>query len=70
MTIDTLRYVEELERAKVPKAQARAHAKAIKDHILPELATKHDLEKLFNRMLISNLIIAGLIVGTLSIILR
>ncbi len=70
MTVDTLGYVKALEAVKVKRSIAEAHANAIKDHILPQLATKHDLESLFNRMLIVNLVIAGLIVGSISLLLK
>lgn len=70
MTIDTLRYVENLERAKVPKAQARAHAKALTDHILADFATKHDLDRLLLKMTGINLAIMALGVTVLTLILK
>lgn len=63
MTIDTLAFTEALENAKVPQAQARAHAKAMKDHVLPQLATKHDLTTLLIQMTGINLAIASLSVA-------
>ena len=74
MTIDTLGYAEALEAAKVPRAQARAHAKAISEHVVPQLATKHDLESGLNRLALKmtgiNFGIAALTVAVLALILR
>jgi hypothetical protein len=36
--IDTLEYVRRLEAAGVPRAQAEAHAAAVRDVVAPELA--------------------------------
>jgi hypothetical protein len=44
MTIDTLDYVKKLEAAGVPRAQAEAHAAAVRDPLAPQLATKADLD--------------------------
>ena len=49
MTIDTLRYAEALEAAKVPKAQARAHAKAIREHVVPDLVTTQEMQAAIDR---------------------
>ena len=45
-TIDTLSYVKRLEAAGVERKTAEAHAEAINAHIVPELATKADIEAL------------------------
>ncbi len=49
MTIDTLRYAEALEAAKVPKAQARAHAKAIREYVVPDLVTNQEMQAAIDR---------------------
>jgi len=46
MAIDTLGYVKALKEAGVPAVQAEAHAEALRDRIVPELATKQDLKEL------------------------
>ena len=46
MAIDTLGYVKALKEAGVPAVQAEAHAEALRDKIVPELATKQDLKEL------------------------
>ena len=43
MTVDTLGYVKRLEAAGVPRAQAEAHAEALRDEIAPQLVTSADL---------------------------
>jgi hypothetical protein len=45
MAIDTLAYVKELEAAGLDRKLAEAHAAALRDKILPELATKQELRK-------------------------
>ena len=45
MAIDTLAYVKELEAAGLDRKLAEAHAAALRDRILPELATKQDLRR-------------------------
>ena len=45
-TIDTLSYVKRLEAAGVDRKTAEAHAEAINAHVVPELATKSDIETL------------------------
>ena len=45
MAIDTLAYVRELEAAGLDRKLAEAHAAALRDKILPELATKQELRK-------------------------
>jgi hypothetical protein len=46
MAIDTHGYVKALTAAGVPAAQAEAHVEALRDKVLPELATKQDLREL------------------------
>lgn len=43
MAIDTHGYVKALTAAGVPMAQAEAHVEALRDKLLPELATHQDL---------------------------
>jgi hypothetical protein len=50
MSIDTLGYVKRLTAAGVEQVQAEAHAEALRDHLVPQLATSHDLEKLASRL--------------------
>ncbi len=44
MAIDTLGYVKVLIGAGVPPAQAEARAEALRDKLIPELATNQDLK--------------------------
>jgi Sec-independent protein translocase protein TatA len=46
MAIDAHGYVKALTAAGVPAAQAEAHVEALRDKVLPELATKQDLREL------------------------
>lgn len=46
MTIDTLAYAQKLEAAGVDRDHAEAHAAAMRDHVLPQIATKTDLIEL------------------------
>ena len=46
MAIDTLGYVKELETAGIDRKVAEAHAVALRDRILPDLATKQDVKDL------------------------
>jgi hypothetical protein len=46
MAIDTHGYVKALTAAGVPAVQAEAHVEALRDKVLPELATKQDLREL------------------------
>ena len=50
MTIDTLAYAKELEAAGIDRRAAEAHAEALTRHVLPDLATKADLEQAVNRL--------------------
>ena len=45
MTIDTLAYAKHLEAAGVEREAAEAHAQALTQHVLPDLATKVDLDQ-------------------------
>ena len=44
MMLDTLEYVKLLEAAGVDRRQAEAHAQAVHDVLVPQLATKGDLD--------------------------
>ena len=44
MVIDTLSYVKRLESAGVPRQQAEAHAEAMRAEIVPQVATKADVD--------------------------
>lgn len=46
MSIDTLGYVRSLESAGIDRRQAEAHADAMRDHVLPQIATKADILEL------------------------
>jgi hypothetical protein len=50
MSIDTLEYVKTLESAGVERKVAEAHVKAMNDHILPELATRADLDRVEHKL--------------------
>jgi hypothetical protein len=43
MTLDTLAYAKQLEAAGVDRDIAEAHAKAMVDHVIPQLATSADI---------------------------
>lgn len=46
MAIDTLGYAQRLREAGVDQKQAEAHATAVRDFIMTEIATKADLSRL------------------------
>lgn len=50
MTIDTLAYAKALEAAGVNRQAAEAHAEALTHHVLPDLATKADLDQAVERL--------------------
>ena len=50
MTVDTLGYMKRLEAAGVPRAQAEAHAEALRDEIAPQLVTSTDLGAAVDRL--------------------
>jgi hypothetical protein len=50
MTIDTLAYAKALEAAGVNREAAEAHAEALTHHVLPDLATKTDLDQAVERL--------------------
>jgi hypothetical protein len=50
MTIDTLGYVKRLEAAGYKREQAEAQAEALRDEVVPQLATRVDLERLGDRL--------------------
>jgi len=51
ITFDTLKFVDTLEQAQVPRDQARAIAAAVRDaHDAADVATKGDLRELEHRM--------------------
>jgi hypothetical protein len=43
MAFDTLEFANALEKGGLEREQAQAHAQALKDHVMPELATKSDI---------------------------
>ena len=45
-TFDTLGYSKALQKAGIAAKQADAHAEAIRDKVMPELATKADISDL------------------------
>ena len=50
MSIDTLGYVKRLEAAGFERRQAEAQAEALRDEVIPQLATKLDLDRLGDRL--------------------
>jgi len=50
VTIDTLAYVKALEAAGVDRPVAEAQAVALVQHVLPDLATKADLDRAVTRL--------------------
>jgi hypothetical protein len=50
MTFDSLAYAHHLEAAGIPRPQAEAHAGAVRQFVLPELATAADLAGLESRL--------------------
>ena len=50
MTIDTLGYTKRLEAAGFNRQQAEAHAEALRDELVPQLATSTDLDKMASRI--------------------
>ena len=50
MTIDTLGYVKRLEGAGLDRRMAEAHAEAMRDDVVPQLATKADLDRLEQKL--------------------
>lgn len=50
MAIDTHGYVKALTAAGVPAVQAEAHVEALRDKVLPELATHQDLKMLASEL--------------------
>jgi hypothetical protein len=50
MSIDTLGYVKRLEAAGFERQQAEAHAEALRDEVIPQLATRLDIDRLGDRL--------------------
>lgn len=50
MTIDTLAFAKHLEAAGVQREAAEAHAEALIHYVLPDIATKPDLEHGLERL--------------------
>jgi hypothetical protein len=50
MAIDTLAYVKTLEAAGVDRRAAEAHAAAPSGHVVPDLATRADLDQAVERL--------------------
>lgn len=49
-TIDTLGFAKHLRSAGVPDKQAEAHAEAVRDYLMSEVATKADIVRLESRI--------------------
>jgi hypothetical protein len=67
MAIDTLAYVKELEAAGLDRKLAEAHAAALRDRILPELATKQELRKELWRVAVGVVVGAALVAGVVGL---
>jgi hypothetical protein len=67
MAIDTLAYVKELEAAGLDRKLAEAHAAALRDRILPELATKQELRKELWRVAIAIGVGAAIIAAVVAL---
>ena len=50
MTVDTLGYVKKLEAAGMDRRLAEAHAEALNEKVLPQLATKQDIRELESKI--------------------
>jgi hypothetical protein len=50
MSIDTIGYAKRLEAAGFERRQAEAQAEALRDEVIPQLATKLDLDRLGDRL--------------------
>ena len=50
MSVDTLGYVKRLEAGGFKREQAEAQAEALRDEVVPQLATKVDLDRLGERL--------------------
>jgi hypothetical protein len=48
--LDTLAYAEALIAAGVAESHAKAHAKAMRNHVIPDLATKQDVTDVRSEM--------------------
>lgn len=74
MAIDTLAFTKHLEGAGVQRPEAEAHAEALTRHILPDIATKADLEQLKHDLTVRffglMLGVSGLMNGILFALLR
>ena len=70
MTIDTLAYAQKLEAAGVDRNHAEAHAAAMRDHVLPQIATKADILELRHDLTWRMLGIAVAANGVLFALLR
>jgi hypothetical protein len=69
MAIDTLAYVKELEAAGLDRKLAEAHAAALRDKILPDLATKQDGRDLGAELRIELWKVAlGIVPGTTALV--
>jgi hypothetical protein len=67
MAIDTLAYVKELEAAGLDRKLAEAHAAALRDKILPELATKQELRKELWRVAVGVGVGAAVVAGVVGL---
>lgn len=70
MQLDTLAYVRTLQAAGIDRQQAEAHADAMRDHVLPQIATKADILELRHDLTWRMLGIAVTANGVLFALLR
>jgi hypothetical protein len=69
MALDTLAYVKELEAAGLDRKLAEADAAALRDKILPDLATKQALKDLGAELRIELWKLApGIVLGTTALV--
>ncbi|PYE89551.1 hypothetical protein [Phyllobacterium leguminum] len=66
ITFDTLGYSERLKESGVDAKQADAHAKAVRDYVMPELVTRSDLRATELRLIIA---VGGIVATATGILL-
>jgi len=64
MAVDTLAFAKHLEAAGVQREAAEAHAEALTQHILPDMATRADLEQLKHDLTVR---VFGLVLGIVGV---
>jgi hypothetical protein len=77
MALDTLAYAKHLEQVGIERAHAEALAEAMNAHVLPELATKLDLENLrrdliaaMHQIQLQNIGIIAVLLGVLFALIK